>query len=126
MGSREQKVVFIGRSEKDLNQLPRHVSLLFREAIGQIADDEEPDIVKGIKSKALSGIGGGGATVMELICRHDTNTFRTIYTVKIRHDVYVLHCFMKKSKSGIGLPGADKELIERRLKMAREISRYGT
>jgi phage-related protein len=126
MGNSKRKVIFIGRAEKDLNQLPHHVSLLFREAIGQIVDGDEPDIVKGIKSKALSGIGGGGAAVMELICRHDTNTFRTIYTVKIGHDVYVLHCFMKKSKSGIGLPNADKELIERRLKIAREISRYGT
>ena len=33
--------------------------------------------------------------------------------------VYVLHAFMKKSKSGIGLPKPDRDLIEARLKRVR-------
>lgn len=35
--------------------------------------------------------------------------------------VYVLHAFMKKSKSGIGLPKPDAELIELRLKRAQSL-----
>ena len=34
----------------------------------------------------------------------------------------MLHAFMKKSKSGIGLPKPDKELIEARLKQARQLA----
>jgi phage-related protein len=32
--------------------------------------------------------------------------------------VYVLHCFQKKSKSGISTPKQDMDLIEKRLKIA--------
>jgi phage-related protein len=34
--------------------------------------------------------------------------------------IYVLHCFQKKSKSGIKTPQQDIELIRRRLKAAEE------
>jgi phage-related protein len=119
----KRQIIFISQAEKDLNALPVPVSILFREALMLIAEGEAPDIVEGIKAKPLSDIGGGKATVMELIRRHDTNTFRAVYTAKIGKDVYVLHCFMKKSKSGIGLPKPDKKLIERRLKTALELIR---
>jgi len=41
-----------------------------------------------------------------------------VYVVNLKKAVYVLHAFMKKSKSGIGLPKPDAELIEARLKRA--------
>ncbi|MCP4992011.1 MAG: type II toxin-antitoxin system RelE/ParE family toxin [Colwellia sp.] len=37
---------------------------------------------------------------------------------KLAKKVYVLHCFQKKSKSGIKTPKADIELIKTRLKIA--------
>src|SRR5690606_8080440 len=124
MMSHDRQVIFMGRSEKDLNALPAPVALLFRESLTLIAGGEKPDIVEGIKAKPLSGIGGGGAAVMELIRRHDTDTFRAVYSAKLGRNVYVLHCFMKKSKSGIALPKPDREMIERRLKTALEMIKY--
>ena len=44
-----------------------------------------------------------------------------MYVVALRKAVYVLHAFIKKSKSGIGLPKLDAELIERRLKRAQSL-----
>jgi phage-related protein len=41
--------------------------------------------------------------------------------VNLEKAIYVLHAFMKKSKSGIGLPRRDAELIETRLKRARSL-----
>jgi phage-related protein len=41
-----------------------------------------------------------------------------VYVVNLEKAIYVLHVFMKKSKSGIGLPKQDAELIETRLKRA--------
>jgi len=38
--------------------------------------------------------------------------------VKIADGVYVLHCFQKKSTSGIGTPKPDMDLIHERLKVA--------
>jgi phage-related protein len=48
------------------------------------------------------------------------NAYRLVYVVNLRRALYVLHAFMKKSKSGIGLPKPDAELIETRLRRARE------
>ena len=41
------------------------------------------------------------------------------YTVKFAGWVYVLHCFQKKSKSGISTPKPDMGLIISRLKAAK-------
>ena len=66
-------------------------------------------------------------TVMEIVSDYDTNTYRTVYTVKIGAVVYVLHCFQKKSKSGIKTPKKDIDLINRRLKAVEEdyAAKYG-
>ena len=37
---------------------------------------------------------------------------------KLKEKVYVLHCFQKKSKSGIATPLKEMELIVQRLKLA--------
>jgi phage-related protein len=71
-------------------------------------------------TKALPQFGPG---VYELREAFDTNAYRLMYVVRLKHAVYVLHAFMKKSKSGIALPKADKRLIEARLKRAIEIDR---
>jgi phage-related protein len=42
-----------------------------------------------------------------------------VYIVNLRKAIYVLHAFMKKSKSGIGLPKPDAELFAARLKRAQ-------
>jgi len=47
------------------------------------------------------------------------NTFRAVYTVKFAGWVCVLHCFQKKSKSGIKTPKEDMDLIHARLKAAK-------
>ena len=44
-----------------------------------------------------------------------------MYVVALIKAVYVLHAFMKKSKSGIALPKPDAGLIEMRLKRARQL-----
>jgi len=62
-----------------------------------------------------------GAGVLELRERYDGNAYRLMYVVALQKAVYVLHAFMKKSKSGIRLPKQAAELIETRLKRAREL-----
>ena len=67
-------------------------------------------------AKVLKGF--GGAQVLELIENSDGDTYRAVYTVKIKGRVAVLHAFQKKSKSGIETPKADRELILKRLRWA--------
>jgi phage-related protein len=44
-----------------------------------------------------------------------------MYVVALRKAVYVLHAFMKKSTSGIGLPRPDADVIAARLKRAEAL-----
>jgi hypothetical protein len=43
-----------------------------------------------------------------------------VYTVRYEEVVFVLHCFQKKSESGIAVPKVDKAVIETGLKAAAE------
>jgi phage-related protein len=62
-----------------------------------------------------------GAGVCELRERFDGNAYRLMYVVNLRQALYVLHVFMKKSKSGIGLPRPDAALIQSRLRRAQAL-----
>jgi phage-related protein len=72
-------------------------------------------------AKPLKGF--GGASVMEIIDRHDTNTYRAVYTVQFADVIYVLHAFQKKSKRGIATPQKELDLIRRRLAEAQRLHR---
>ena len=47
------------------------------------------------------------------------DTWRVVYTVRFEKAIYVLHCFQKKSPSGVRTALHDVELIRERLKSAR-------
>lgn len=71
--------------------------------------------------KVLKGFGGAG--VLEVIENDSGGTYRAVYTVRFVEAVFVLHCFQKKSKSGIATPQADMELIRSRLKIAESLAK---
>jgi phage-related protein len=52
---------------------------------------------------------------MEIVDRHDANTYRAVYTAQLAGVIYVLHTFQKKSKRGIATPQKDIDLIRNRL-----------
>ncbi len=61
-----------------------------------------------------------GASVLEIRDNYLGDTYRAIYTVKFHEVVYVLHAFQKKSKKGVATPKNEIDLIERRLRKAKE------
>ena len=65
-------------------------------------------------AKPLKGFGGAG--VLEVVKSYKTDTYRAVYTVLYANNVYVLHCFQKKSSQGIATSKQDIELIKSRLK----------
>jgi phage-related protein len=106
-------VEWIGSSRNDLRKFPEEVQqmmgfALYRAQLGK----KHPD------AKPLKGFKGSG--VLEVVEDFDGDTFRAVYTVKFEGIVYVLHAFQKKSKRGIATPKQDIELIEMRLKRAKE------
>ncbi|MDB5769050.1 MAG: addiction module toxin RelE [Collimonas fungivorans] len=54
------------------------------------------------QAKPLKGCGGAG--VLEVVDDYQGGTYRAVYTVRYVMAVYVLHCFQKKSTSGIATP----------------------
>jgi phage-related protein len=43
--------------------------------------------------------------------------------VRFEQAVFVLHCFQKKSKTGIATPQREIEIIKRRIKVAEEFAK---
>jgi phage-related protein len=70
------------------------------------------------QAKVLKGFKSAG--VLEVVEDLDGNTYRAVYTVRFANAVYVLHCFQKKSVSGIATPKPDMDLIRARLKAAAD------
>ena len=101
-------VIWVGSSRKDLRAFPRQVRADIGQALyaAQMGDTDPA-------AKPLKGF--GGTRVMEIVDRHDTNTYRAVYTAQFAGIIYVLHAFQKKSKRGIATPRKDIELIRRRL-----------
>lgn len=71
--------------------------------------------------KALRGFGDAG--VLEIVEDSSGGTFRAVYTVRFAVAVFVLHAFQKKSKTGIGTPKPDVDLIRSRLKTASIVAK---
>jgi phage-related protein len=72
---------------------------------------------KSDKAKPFKGLDGG---VFEITLRYRTDAFRSIYAVKIDADIWVIHAFQKKSKSGIKTPQVEVDLVRDRLKRLKE------
>ena len=74
-----------------------------------------------MRRKCSKGFGGAG--VLEVVENDAGGTYRAVYTVKFAETVFVLHCFQKKSKSGIATPKPDMDIIHARLKQAEAIAK---
>jgi phage-related protein len=109
----ERPLVWVGSSKEDISALPGPVKRSFGYRLRRIQQGKAP-----LDAKALPQFGGG---VIELREAFDTNAYRLMYVVKLKKAVYVLHAFMKKSASGIGLSKRDIELIAARLQRAKEL-----
>ena len=68
-------------------------------------------------AKLLKGLGSG---VLEVVSRHDGDTYRAVYTVRFEAAVYVLHAFQKKARKGVATPKHEIELVKCRLRAARD------
>jgi phage-related protein len=116
---RERPLHWVGSARNDLLAFPEEVIDDFGYALGLVQQGGVPP-----SSKAWKGEGPG---VFELIEDHRGDTFRLAYTVRFQDAVYVLHCFKKKSPSGIRTARTDMETFHRRLIVAQADyeARYG-
>ena len=105
-------VEWVGSSKGDLKKFPAAVQdrvgfALYQAQIGLRHRD----------AKTLKGV---GPRVLEVVSRHDGDTYRAVYTVRFKLAVYVLHAFQKKARRGIETPKQEIDLIKRRLRTAEQ------
>lgn len=110
----ERRPLFwVASAKDDLKRFPDDVQDLMGQAL---LDAQYGD--KHPAARPLQGFGSAG--VLEIVDDDDGNTFRAIYTVRLRSGVYVLHAFQKKSRHGIKTDLQDMELVRARLRRAED------
>jgi len=116
VANNEKPLEWIGSAKKDLMALPVDVRKFFGHALDFAQRGGQHDAAKTLK-------GFGGAGVIEVVEDDTGGTYRAVYTVKFEEAVFVLHCFQKKSKSGIATPKTDMNTIRARLKIAELLAK---
>jgi phage-related protein len=105
-------ISWIRGARKDFEDFPAGAQIEMARALTILAEGRTPDI-----AKPLTGFGAG---VMELALKHRGDAFRVVYALQIGDDIWVIHAFQKKSKSGIKTPKQEIDLIHERLKRLKE------
>lgn len=106
----EKPLHWVGSAKKDLLAFPGEAVDDFGYALGVVQLGGTPPSAKPWK--------GEGPGVFEIVEDVRGDTYRVAYTVRFAKAVYVLHCFQKKSPSGIRTAKNDVDLIHERLKTA--------
>ena len=108
---REKPLDWAGSSKRDLLGFPDEVRRNVGYALGLAQ--------LGGKLPASKVWHGEGPGVFEVVESDEGNAYRAVYTVRFAKAVYVLHCFQKKSPTGIKTAKTDVDLIHQRLKAAQ-------
>jgi phage-related protein len=109
-----RELVWVGTAKGDLTGFPKPVQRAVGFALFRVQQGRTPATARPLK-------GFGGAGVLEIVDDFDSNTYRTVYTVRLATAVYVLHAFQKKSTRGSATPRRDLALIRARLRLAEAI-----
>ncbi|MGB8278395.1 MAG: type II toxin-antitoxin system RelE/ParE family toxin [Methylovirgula sp.] len=107
-----RRISWIKAARKDFEEFPEAVQSDMLDALTVAAEGGKSD-----KAKPFKGFDDG---VFEIALQHRGDAFRAIYALKMDMDIWVIHAFQKKSKSGIKTPQIEVDLIRDRLKRLRE------
>ena len=106
-------IVWLKGARRDFAEFPDKVKDPLLDALTVAAEGGMPSI-----AKPLVGFGSG---VFELALQFSGDAYRVVYTVQLAADLWVIHAFQKKSKTGIKTPKPELELIDARLRRLKEM-----
>lgn len=104
-------IEWIGTSRADYMRFPPRVHDDFGFSLWLLQMGDTPSNAKPLK-------GFGGSSVLELIDDFRGDAYRVVITVRIRDKICVLHCFQKKSSTGIKTSQQDLDLVRKPLAQA--------
>jgi len=108
-----REISWIKAARKDFEDFPEGAQDEILDALTVAAEGEKADIAKPMK--------GMGSGVFEVALRFRGDAYRLVYDVQIDADIWVIHAFQKKSKTGIATPQREIDLIRERLKRLKEV-----
>jgi len=108
-----RRISWIKAARKEFEEFPEDVQSDMLDALTVAAEGGKSD-----KAKRFKGVDGG---MFEIALRYRGDAFRALYAVKIDTDIWVIHVFQKKSKSGIKTPQMEVDLVRERLKRLKEV-----
>jgi phage-related protein len=112
---RVRPISWIKAARKEFEKFPEAARIEAETALGIAAEGRKAD-----NAKPLKGFDDG---VFEIVLRHRGDAFRVVYVVRIGDDLWVIHAFQKKSKTGIETPRSELDLIRERLKRLKDMLR---
>jgi phage-related protein len=108
-------IVSLKAARRDFEDFPDKARDRLLDALTVVAEGEMPPI-----AKPLAGFGSG---VFELALAFRGDAFRVVFAVQLGADLWVIHAFQKKSKTGIKTPKHEIDLIDARLRRVKEMLR---
>lgn len=101
-------VRWLKAARRDFEAFPRGARGKALVALTAVARGETPE-----PAKPLHGLGSG---VWELALKERGDAYRVVYALQLGDDIWVIHAFQKKSRSGIATPKHEIDLVRQRIR----------
>ena len=108
------QLFWLGNTKETVSGFPITAKRVLGFGLRLVQNGETPEF-----ALPLRDIGSG---VSELKADSGKDTYRVVYIAKLPMGVFVLHAFMKKSKTGRSIPNEIRQTIITRLKQARQLA----
>jgi phage-related protein len=106
-------IVWLKAARRGFEDFPHKARDKLLDALTVVAEGGMPPI-----AKPLTGFAAG---VLELALAFRGDAFRVVFALQLGVDVWVIHAFQKKSKTGIRTPKHEIDLIDARLRRVKEL-----
>jgi phage-related protein len=105
-------ISWVKAARKAFDEFPESVRSRVAQALTYAAEGQKADF-----AEPMTGLGSG---VCEIVLPFRGDAYRVVYAVKLGDDVWVIHAFKKKSRTGVKTPQTDINLIRSRIKRLKE------
>ncbi len=106
-------ITWLRAARREFEDFPNGARERLLDALTIVAEGGMPAI-----AKPLAGFGSG---VLELALAFRGDAFQVVYAVQLGPEVWVIHAFQKKSKTGTKTPKQELDVIALRLRRIREM-----
>jgi len=113
MARNTRPISWIKAARKDFEDFPEGARLVILQGLTIAAEGGKADIAKPLK--------GFESGVFEIALPYRRDAYRVVYALLLDTDIWVIHAFQKKSKTGIKTPKEEIDLVRARLKRLKEM-----